>query len=182
MVLVNNASSATKTTLTAATWASRRSAPPTRSGQPAELLPGHGRRPDSFPGQEPDLAGRWATPVPGTGNNLFTFMANRLNMSFTNLGCQNFGLTDPVTVTLDGNGAAIAASSTPPSIRPPRRRHCDAYRLADHRGGCHPGAHRTGHSGRARPDRSSSSPDPESLWECEARPNGCSLIASDLVR
>ena len=50
------------------------------------------------------------TPVPGTGNNLFTFMANRLNMSFTNLGCQNFGLTNPVTVTLDGNGAAIAAT------------------------------------------------------------------------
>ena len=50
------------------------------------------------------------TPVPGTGNNLLTFMANRLNMSFTNLGCQNFGLTNPVTVTLDGNGAAIAAT------------------------------------------------------------------------
>jgi hypothetical protein len=48
--------------------------------------------------------------VPGVGNNLFTFMANRLSMSFTNLGCQNFGLTDPVTVTLDGNGAATAAT------------------------------------------------------------------------
>jgi hypothetical protein len=31
-------------------------------------------------------------------------------MSFTNLGCQNFGLTDPVTVTLDGNGVATAAT------------------------------------------------------------------------
>jgi hypothetical protein len=50
------------------------------------------------------------TPVAGTGNNLFTFMANRLNMSFTNLNCQNFGLTNPVTVTLDGNGAAVAAT------------------------------------------------------------------------
>jgi len=50
------------------------------------------------------------SPVPGVGNNLFTFLANRLNMSFTNLGCQNFGLTDPVTVTLDGNGAASAAT------------------------------------------------------------------------
>ena len=49
-------------------------------------------------------------PVPGTGNNLFTFMANRLNESFTNLNCQNFGLTNPVTVTLDGNGAAMAAT------------------------------------------------------------------------
>jgi hypothetical protein len=50
------------------------------------------------------------TPVPGTGDNLLTFMANRLSMSFTNLNCQNFGLTDPVTVTLDGNGVAIAAT------------------------------------------------------------------------
>jgi hypothetical protein len=31
-------------------------------------------------------------------------------MSFTNLGCQNFGLTNPVTVGLDGNGAAITAT------------------------------------------------------------------------
>ena len=50
------------------------------------------------------------TPVPGTGNNLFTFMANRLSMSFTNLNCQNFGLTNPVTVTLDGNGVGVAAT------------------------------------------------------------------------
>jgi hypothetical protein len=50
------------------------------------------------------------SPVTAIGNNLFTFLANRLNMSFTNLGCQNFGLTNPVTVTLDGNGAAIAAT------------------------------------------------------------------------
>ena len=59
------------------------------------------------------------SPVPGVGNNLFTFMANRLNMSFTNLGCQNFGLTNPVTVTLDGNGAATAAtfSTTPQTAK-----------------------------------------------------------------
>jgi hypothetical protein len=31
-------------------------------------------------------------------------------MSFTNLNCQNFGLTNPVTVTLDGNGVATAAT------------------------------------------------------------------------
>ena len=51
-----------------------------------------------------------ATPVPAVGDNLLTFMANRLNMSFTNLGCQNFGLTNPVTVVLDGNGAAMSAT------------------------------------------------------------------------
>ena len=50
------------------------------------------------------------SPVTAVGNNLLTFLANRLSMSFSNLGCQNFGLTDPVAVTLDGNGAAIAAT------------------------------------------------------------------------
>ena len=51
-----------------------------------------------------------ASPVPAVGNNLFTFLANRLSMSFTNLNCQTFGLTNPVTATLDGNGVAIAAT------------------------------------------------------------------------
>ncbi len=51
-----------------------------------------------------------ASPVPGVDDNLLTFMANRLLMSFTNLGCQNFGLTNPVTVVLDGNGAAMSAT------------------------------------------------------------------------
>ena len=50
------------------------------------------------------------SPVTAVGDNLFTFMANRLSMSFTNLNCQNFGLTDPVTVTLDDTGAAVAAT------------------------------------------------------------------------
>jgi hypothetical protein len=50
------------------------------------------------------------SPVTGVGDNLLTFLANRLSMSFTNLGCQNFGLTDPVTVTLNGAGAAVAAT------------------------------------------------------------------------
>jgi hypothetical protein len=53
------------------------------------------------------------SPVPAVGNNLFTFLANRLNMSFTNLNCQNFGLANPVTVTLDGNGVATAAAINP---------------------------------------------------------------------
>ncbi len=50
------------------------------------------------------------SPVAAVGDNLLTFMANRLNMSFTNLNCQNFGLQNPVTVTLDGNGVATAAT------------------------------------------------------------------------
>jgi hypothetical protein len=50
------------------------------------------------------------SPVPAVGSNLLTFLANRLSMSYTNLNCQNFGLKNPVTVTLDGNGAATAAT------------------------------------------------------------------------
>jgi hypothetical protein len=50
------------------------------------------------------------SPVTAVGDNLLTFMANRLNMSFTNLACQNFGLTQPVTVTLNAAGAAVAAT------------------------------------------------------------------------
>ncbi len=50
------------------------------------------------------------SPVPTVGDTLFTFLANRLSMSFTNLGCQNFGLTNPVTVVLNGAGAATQAT------------------------------------------------------------------------
>jgi hypothetical protein len=50
------------------------------------------------------------SPVPSVGDNLFTFMANRLSMSFDNLSCGSFGLKNPVTVTLDGSGAATGAT------------------------------------------------------------------------
>jgi hypothetical protein len=50
------------------------------------------------------------SPVPAVGDNLLTFMANRLSMSFTNLNCQLFGLTNPVTVTLNGDAVAVAAT------------------------------------------------------------------------
>jgi hypothetical protein len=61
------------------------------------------------------------SPVPTVGDNLFTFMANRLSMSFTNLNCQNFGLTNPVTVTLDGNDVAVGATfnTTPQQANSP---------------------------------------------------------------
>jgi hypothetical protein len=49
------------------------------------------------------------SPVPTVGDTLFTFMANRLNMSFANLGCQNFGLTNPVAVVIDGVDTATEA-------------------------------------------------------------------------
>jgi len=50
------------------------------------------------------------SPVAAVGNSLATFMGNRLAMSFTGLGCQNFGLTNPATVTLDGNQVATAVT------------------------------------------------------------------------
>ena len=50
------------------------------------------------------------SPVPATGNNLFTFLAARLSASFTNLGCAAFGLKNTVSLTQDAQGAAIAVT------------------------------------------------------------------------
>ena len=50
------------------------------------------------------------SPVPTVGNSLATFLGNRLSMSFTNLGCDAFGLTDPVNVTAADDGPATAVS------------------------------------------------------------------------
>jgi hypothetical protein len=50
------------------------------------------------------------SPVPATGDNLFTFMAARLSASFTNLGCGDFGLKNTVTLTQDAQGVATAAA------------------------------------------------------------------------
>jgi hypothetical protein len=52
----------------------------------------------------------WPSPVPTVGDNLFTFLANRLAGSFDNLNCQNFGLTNPVAVVNNGAGAATEAT------------------------------------------------------------------------
>ena len=52
----------------------------------------------------------FGTPVAATGDNLGTFMGNRLSMSFVNLNCANFGLANPVNVTLNGNGVANAVT------------------------------------------------------------------------
>jgi hypothetical protein len=50
------------------------------------------------------------SPATALGDNLLTFMANELNMSFTDLGCQRFRLANPVTVNRNGAGAAVAAT------------------------------------------------------------------------
>ena len=113
MTMVNNAFSATKTNL----YRSNVGQPPisnanNQADSPANYCQNMVNVQTPFLANNQTLLAGGATPVPGTGNNLLTFMANRLNMSFTNLNCQNFGLKNPVTVTLDGNGAAIAATFT----------------------------------------------------------------------
>jgi hypothetical protein len=50
------------------------------------------------------------SPIPTTGDTLFTFMASRLASSFDNLGCKAFGLTQPVTIVVNGAGAATEAT------------------------------------------------------------------------
>jgi hypothetical protein len=59
----------------------------------------------------------FASPVPSTGSNLFTFMAARLSASFGNLGCGALlNAPNPVKLTLDANGVATAASFSPLAI------------------------------------------------------------------
>jgi hypothetical protein len=50
------------------------------------------------------------SPVTAVGDNLLTFMADELNMSFTNLACQHFRLTNPVTVIRNRAGVAVGAT------------------------------------------------------------------------
>jgi hypothetical protein len=50
------------------------------------------------------------SPVPSVGNNLLSFMANRLIMSYVNLNCQKFGVSNPVKVTLNSKGVATSAT------------------------------------------------------------------------
>jgi hypothetical protein len=65
-----------------------------------------------------NLFGTWKSPVPTVGDTLFTFLASRLGASFDNLGCQNFGMTNPVAVVNDGAGAATQATvnTTPQTV------------------------------------------------------------------
>jgi hypothetical protein len=111
MVLVNDAISVAKTNL----YRSNVGQPAVSAANDASSSPANFCQ-DMVNVQTPFLSTNQAllatdgSPVPAVGNNLLTFLANRLNMSFSNLGCGDFGLTNPVTVTLDGNGVATAAT------------------------------------------------------------------------
>ncbi|HEV7899634.1 MAG TPA: hypothetical protein VGP31_17510 [Planosporangium sp.] len=57
-----------------------------------------------------DLFSRVTSPDPAAANNLFSFLANRLNGSFTNLGCGDLlHVNNPVTVT-QKDGVAVDAT------------------------------------------------------------------------
>jgi hypothetical protein len=49
------------------------------------------------------------SPMPDAADNLFTFMAMRLQQSFMNLNCGSFGMTNDVSTTMNGNGVVVAA-------------------------------------------------------------------------
>jgi hypothetical protein len=59
--------------------------------------------------QDVNLLINQTSPMAAQASNLFTFLAMRLQQSFTNLNCQNFGLTNPVT-TLAMNGNIVVAA------------------------------------------------------------------------
>jgi hypothetical protein len=111
MALVNNAFSVAKTNLYRAEVGQQPvSAANNAADSPANYCQNMVNVQTAFLQANQALLAGGTSPVPTVGNNLFTFMANRLNMSFTNLNCQNFGLTNPVTVTVDGNGVATAVT------------------------------------------------------------------------
>jgi len=50
------------------------------------------------------------SPVTSVGDNLLTFMASQLSTAFASLGCGHFGLANPVTLSRNRAGVAIAAT------------------------------------------------------------------------
>ena len=110
MALVNSHFSERKTDLYRAEVGQPAVSPFTAASGPAMFCQNMVNIQTPFLASNQTLLATGTSPVLAVGNNLLTFLANRLNMSFTNLGCQNFGLTNPVTVTVDGNGAATAAT------------------------------------------------------------------------
>jgi hypothetical protein len=111
MVLVNNAFSVAKTNLYRSNVGQTKITPANNlADSPANYCKNMVNVQTPFLNNNQGILATDTSPVPTVGTNLLTFMANRLNMSFTNLNCQNFGLTNPVTVTLNGTGAATAAT------------------------------------------------------------------------
>jgi hypothetical protein len=55
-----------------------------------------------------------ASPQPHTADNLFTFLAMRLDQSFNRLGCGSLGVTNAVSISVNGAGVAVAACFASP--------------------------------------------------------------------
>jgi hypothetical protein len=64
----------------------------------------------AFVAANQDLLQAGPSPVPTAGDSLYTFLAGRLQGSFDNLNCKNFGLHDPVTMSNNGAGAVDQAT------------------------------------------------------------------------
>ena len=60
--------------------------------------------------QDVNLFINQTSPSAAAASNLFTFLAMRLQQSFGNLNCQNFGLTNPVS-SLATNGAGVVVGA-----------------------------------------------------------------------
>jgi hypothetical protein len=111
MALVNNAFSAAKTNRYRSSVGQRAiSAANDTADSPANYCQNMLNIQTPFLSDNQAVLASAASPVPSVGDNLLTFMANRLSMSYANLNCQDFGLKNPVTVTLNGDGVATAAS------------------------------------------------------------------------
>jgi len=59
--------------------------------------------------QDVNLLSGQPGPLPAMASNLFNFLAMRLQQSFVNLNCQNFGLQNDVSTTVNGSGVVVAA-------------------------------------------------------------------------
>ena len=59
--------------------------------------------------QDVNLLLNGPSPDTGAADNLFTFMAMRLQQSFMNLNCDNFGQQNDVSFSSDANGVVVAA-------------------------------------------------------------------------
>jgi len=59
--------------------------------------------------QDVNLLLNGPSPMPADASNLFTFLAMRLQQSFTNLNCGSFGLANDVSTSTDGNNVVVAA-------------------------------------------------------------------------
>lgn len=59
--------------------------------------------------QDVNLLTRAPSPDTGAADNLFDFLAMRLQQSYANLNCGNFGVQNQVTTSTDGNGVVVAS-------------------------------------------------------------------------